>query len=465
MAIISAIISSILIFVLANCFTLADFFESSCFTWVLLLLPFYILLNVFPGPWFVSKKKRPSNQTLWNRRRMTKRLQVLGDGSRLLILFLISVTMSVLYGVMGFLGSVPYMEMPSLKEDPKFWIINTVFVVLVEAVVFWNGIIRVYVTSGQLGVRWRVLGIICGWIPPLNIIMLGFIIRLTLKEVSFEDGRLRLDESRKDEQLCKTKYPILLVHGVFFRDFRYLNYWGRVPRTLESNGAEIYYGNHQSAASVADCGQELADRIKQIIKETGCEKVNIIAHSKGGLDSRYALAKLGVSEYVASLTTINTPHRGCEFADYLLHIIPEKEKQLLAATYNAALKKLGDPNPDFLAAVGDLTATACERMNEEILNAEGVYYQSVGSKLNVARSGRFPLNFTYHLVNSFDGANDGLVGEASFPWGENFQFLTVKGKRGISHGDMIDLNRENIDAFDVREFYVQLVNDLKRKGF
>ena len=40
-----------------------------------------------------------------------------------------------------------------------------------------------------------------------------------------------------------------------------------------------------------------------------------------------------------------------------------------------------------------------------------------------------------------------------------------KGDRGISHGDMIDLNRENIDGFDVREFYVKIVNDLKLRGF
>jgi triacylglycerol lipase len=98
-------------------------------------------------------------------------------------------------------------------------------------------------------------------------------------------------------------------------------------------------------------------------------------------------------------------------------------------------------------------------------NVEGVYYQSIGSKLNKAGSGRFPLNFSYHLVNAFDGANDGLVGENSFKWGEEYNFLTVKGKRGISHGDMIDLNRENFDGFDVREFYVQLVAKLKSMGF
>lgn len=64
----------------------------------------------------------------------------------------------------------------------------------------------------------------------------------------------------------------------------------------------------------------------------------------------------------------------------------------------------------------------------------------------------------------FDGPNDGLVAENSFPWGENFTFLTTQGKRGISHGDMIDLNRENIRDFDVREFYVQLVSGLRERG-
>lgn len=77
-----------------------------------------------------------------------------------------------------------------------------------------------------------------------------------------------------------------MVHGVFFRDFRYLDYWGRIPAELEKNGTVIYYGNHQSAASVADSGAEIAARIKAVLQETGSEKVNIIAHSKGGLDSR-----------------------------------------------------------------------------------------------------------------------------------------------------------------------------------
>ena len=65
----------------------------------------------------------------------------------------------------------------------------------------------------------------------------------------------------------------------------------------------------------------------------------------------------------------------------------------------------------------------------------------------------------------FDGENDGLVSVNSMKWGNRFIFLEPKGKRGITHGDVIDLNRKNIKGFDVREFYVDLVNDLKVRGF
>lgn len=277
--------------------------------------------------------------------------------------------------------------------------------------------------------------------------------------------KARLNLSRQQQQLCRTKYPILLVHGVFFRDYKFVNYWGRIPAELISNGAVIYYGNHQSAASVPDSGFELAGRIKQIVDETGCEKVNIIAHSKGGLDCRYAISKCGVSQYVASLTTINTPHRGCEFADYLLSKTPLPVQKRIESTYNFSMKRLGDQNPDFISAVRDLTSSRCTALDLEMKSPENVYCQSVGSRLNKASNGKFPLNFTYKLVKYFDGPNDGLVSEQSQSWGNNFQFLTVKGKRGISHGDMVDLNRENIPGFDVREFYVQLVSRLKGMGF
>lgn len=384
----------------------------------------------------------------------------------MLKLFCFTTVILSIYLLLGFFGLYQtwFGGPEGLKQQTSYWLIRLGIVILLENIIFWTGIITVYLTSEQLGIRWRVLGVVCGWIPVVHLIMLHVIIKTTGQEVKMEKMRAKRNKKRAKQEICRTKYPLLMVHGVFFRDFEHLNYWGRIPEELEKNGARIYYGNHNSASAVRDSAEQLAARVHEIIDKTGCEKVNIIAHSKGGLDSRAMIALTDAAPYVASLTTINTPHRGCQFADYLLNIIPAKQQKAVEKAYNAGAAKLGDVNPDFLAAVHDLTFENCEKLNEEIVDDPNIFYQSVGSKLNKPMSGRFPLNFTYPLVKYFDGANDGLVGEESFPWGENYQFLTVEGKRGISHGDVIDLNRENIPGFDVREFYVQLVADLKNKG-
>ena len=331
-------------------------------------------------------------------------------------------------------------------------------------VIFWNGMLSIYAGSTQLGIRYRVMGALLGMIPIVNIFILRKIMHIVLEEAVFEEARDLRNEARSGEQICRTRYPIVLVHGVFFRDWKLLNYWGRIPEELETNGAKVYYGNHESASPVSISADQLTRRIRQIVEKTGCEKVNIIAHSKGGLDCRYALSECGAEKYVASLTTINSPHRGCEFADYLLKQVSPTVQRQIAETYNRTMRRLGDQNPDFMGAVKDLTASSCQMRNEQLSDAPGVYYRSVGSVLHKAREGRFPMNFSYHLVNHFDGVNDGLVGEKSFQWGEDYRLLAIEGDRGIAHSDMTDISRENIPGFDVREFYVELVRELKDRG-
>lgn len=434
-----------IIFVVANSITITKLLGSAMYLWI--AIPLLIMIAIIPSFFYFNIR--------------TGKLRNSAYGCQLLRLFLLSTAGSVVYSIVGWIGKLP---LGKLTQAPGMWILNTLLIFLVECIIFWNGIIRIYITSQQLGIRWRVIGAVCGMIPVVHLVVLWKLIHIVEKEVRTENQKLLCDEARMGEQICKTKYPILMVHGVFFRDSNYFNYWGRIPGALERNGATIFYGNHQSAAAVADSGQELVSRIQEIVNQTGCGKVNIIAHSKGGLDCRYAISKLDAAPYVASLTTINTPHRGCEFADYLLSKIPQKQQDMVAKAYNSALRKIGDFNPDFLSAVYDLTAESCMKFNETVPDMPQVYYQSIGSKLNKPSDGRFPLNFTYRLANYFAGNNDGLVGEASFPWGADYQFLATSGNRGISHGDIIDLNRENIDGFDVREFYVQLVNRLKQKG-
>ena len=74
------------------------------------------------------------------------------------------------------------------------------------------------------------------------------------------------------------------------------------------------------------------------------------------------------------------------------------------------------------------------------------------------------MNLTYRLVKYFDGENDGLVSVESMKWGKHFTLIQTEGK-GVSHADVIDLDRKNKDGFDVREFYLRLVQDLKDRGY
>lgn len=407
------------------------------------LIPVFLAVNLLAGVPYGAVKQT--------------RLRICVHGADSLVIFLGSTALAVLCHVV--------MAVWMLPQQWQNYLWSVLVCVLVEAALFWNGMICIYCASVQLGLKMRIIGGICGMIPVVNQIVLGKMLRIVYTEIRFETEKAELNEKRQKDRICATKYPILLVHGVFFRDFKLINYWGRIPGELEKNGAEVYYGQHQSARPVRQSGLELARRIEEITRQTGCEKVNIIAHSKGGLDCRCAMQDPAVAARVASLTTINTPHRGCEFADYLLHKIPSNVQQKVAAAYNKAAAALGDEDPDFLAAVGDLTASACQQLNAEMADPpEEILCQSVGSIMRRASYGKFPMRHSFHIVSHFDGPNDGLVGGRSFRWGQRHTLLTTQGDRGISHGDMIDMNRENIADFDVREFYVQLVAQLKEMG-
>ncbi len=327
-----------------------------------------------------------------------------------------------------------------------------------------NGVFCIYATSYQLGVKLRVLGIVLSVVPLVNLFILYYILKTIFKEVEFETTKEEINRNRRHLKLCGTKYPILLVHGVCFRDQKHMNYWGRIPNELFINGARIFYGNQQSAIAIKDSAEELIARVKYICEDYGCEKLNIIAHSKGGLDCRYAIENLGMGQYVASLTTISTPHKGCEYADYLLTKIPLRTKNFIAGHYNNALRKLGDHKPDFLAAMQDLTASACAEFNEKHPTPDYFFTQSIGSLL--PKNARFgdPFDVITRFIRKSDGTNDGLVGEDSFPWGEKFTLISSRKNYGVSHCDITDLFKKNIDGFDVREFYVDLVHDLKKRG-
>ena len=439
MSFLTITINSILLFGLSNFYILGKSFDIKIP--VILTVLFTLFLLIIPS--------------LFCKKLHSRKFYIMRDGYRLLIVFLINLFLDIAFYLYCY-----------FKKDiaVKPLLLNAISLVIILGAIFWSGIGRCYLTSRQLGIRYRAIGLILGMIPIAHIVMLIKIIRVCREEVYFEDEKIQLNNERQADRICETKYPLLMVHGIFFRDFEAFNYWGRIPDELEKNGATIYYGNHSSSLSVPDAAEELAARIKEIIEQTGCEKVNVIAHSKGGLDTRYAISNLGMDKYVASLSMINTPNHGCVFADYLLNKAPDGLKDRVSSGYNFTLKKLGDPNPDFIAGVTDLTSTKVAELNQQMPSSDKVYYQAFGSVLKKATGGRFPLNLTNNFVKMFDDKNDGLVGIGSFPLDGDFTLVESPYNKGISHGDVIDLNRENIKGYDVREFYVKLVSNLKNKG-
>lgn len=343
-------------------------------------------------------------------------------------------------------------------------IFSIVMPVLAIILTFLAGFVRTVIGAKQIKIVDYVFLLIFWWVPVINLVLIWRFYRKAKREYIFEADKAETENVRAENEICKTKYPIVMVHGIFFRDWQLMNYWGRVPATLTRNGASVYYGNQQSALSIPDSAAELREKILRIIHESGAEKVNIIAHSKGGLDARYAISTLGLDEYVATLTTINTPHKGCEMASYLLKKVPDGLAAWIAKRYNSMFGILGDKAPDFMAGVRDLCPESVAELESCMEDSPNVSYRSCMSVMKNAFSAGFPLNAGYLLMKKLNGPNDGLVWTGSAAHGR-FRLIQAKKRRGISHGDMIDLFRENIDGFDVREFYAGIVAELKNEGY
>ena len=146
--------------------------------------------------------------------RGTKRLgiRLCNHGTLLLALFAFSLIPSLAWHVL-----LAFRLLPEAYLDLVF---SLLYCILLSALIFWNGIICVYCTSVQMGIKWRVIGALCGMIPVLNLIVLAKIIHITSAEVEFEIEKEMVSSDPALSEICKTKYPIVLVHGVFFRDFR-----------------------------------------------------------------------------------------------------------------------------------------------------------------------------------------------------------------------------------------------------
>ena len=272
-----------------------------------------------------------------------------------------------------------------------------------------------------------------------------------------------------EKTVCKTKYPILLVHGAGFRDLKIPVYWGRIPNVLMSHGASVYFGGQDCWASTETNAHALCERIDAILKETGADKINIIAHSKGGLEARMAASSLGYGGKIASVTTIGTPHRGSKTFTKFLRA-PRAVFSIAAFAVNNWIRLVGDKKPDFQRVCEEFAVSHMERFNAENPDVPGVFYQSVAGVMKHPFSD-INLSTACFVLNRIEGPNDGLVSVESAAWGERCIRIVGNTRRGISHLDEIDMRRMALShrtgegVRDITDFYVELVHDLKNRGF
>jgi triacylglycerol lipase len=271
----------------------------------------------------------------------------------------------------------------------------------------------------------------------------------------------------KETKQCATKYPILLVHGIGFRDdFLYPKYWSKIPKVLKKNGAKVYLAHQDAFNSHAENAVQIKYAVDEILEETGAEKVNIIAHSKGGLESRYAITMLGMANKVASLTTLATPHRGSAMADTLLAFFERKNMLdwVLKKLFNYA-KFLGDKHPDIYQASNELSIAYMKHFNQSVPDIPTVYYQSYGGLINEKYPNWF-IRIQYKLMVKAEGENDCIVSKHSYQWGKFKGVVKSNDDYGISHFDIVGMRFvSQASSFDANYFFIELAKDLKAKGF
>lgn len=370
-------------------------------------------------------------------------------------------------GIWGFwIQLVHYLFFFAYAPRPDKWLLtfDIIYTVIFLFLFLLNGCLRVIICCHRLGIVKRVLICLNIWIPILNLFLIHYLARAAKDEYAIHVARNQSAAIRQASQECRTKYPLIMVHGIGFRDLKYFNYWGRAPRYLERNGATIYYGHQKAWGTIEENAAAIAQTIDRALTETGAAKVNLIAHSKGGLDCRHVITHLWYADRVASLTTMSTPHRGSELLDFL-NRLPKPVFLKLTQILDRSFAAFGDDRPDSYASAQQLSPAYCRDFNERTPDAENVLYQSYASMMRFSFSDSL-LFFPHLLLWWMTGErNDGLVTESSAQWGKFLGTLKSKSLRGISHGDMIDLKREDIKGFDSIEVYQSIVQNLKQSGF
>lgn len=283
------------------------------------------------------------------------------------------------------------------------------------------------------------------------------------------------------------RYPIVLAHGFMGSDTNFWSFY-RLSDALEGDGHTVVEAQVPPFHSVRVRAQALAEQVDEVLEQTGAAKVNLIAHSMGGLDSRYLVSTLGYSDRVASVATISTPHRGSRIADVYLNLMPEAADEAvdaLARLAGGSFSEVAD-EADVRAAMEDIAEANADEFNRQNPDADGVHYFSfagVSSVVGVRADGiseacdqkvMMHEGTMDHMNSLLWGSaalvagtsltlNDGMVTIDSAKWGDFYGCIPA------DHLDQVgQINHDDIDrhtGFDHIRFYRNLAYELQSLGF
>ena len=278
---------------------------------------------------------------------------------------------------------------------------------------------------------------------------------------------------------AKTRYPIVLVHGLFgFDSFLGLDYFYGIPSALNQDGARVFVAQVSAANSTEVRGEQLLAQVKNIMAITGASKVNLIGHSHGGPTIRYVA---GVApQLVASATSIGGVNKGSRVADILRGTVPAGtlSETLLnnAAKAFVALISLGSGGTSLpqtpTAAMNSLTTAGSLAFNRRFPQAIPSGCGSGAELVNGVRyyswTGTMPVTNVLDVSDGalgimslvFGEANDGLVSACSSRLGKHL------GDYRQNHLDEVNQVVGLRDWFSVDPvtLYRQQANRLKLQG-
>lgn len=177
-----------------------------------------------------------------------------------------------------------------------------------------------------------------------------------------------------------------------------IEYFRGVEQALEGHGASTYFPTLPPFAGIAQRARVLADDLSTL----KVDRIHLIAHSMGGLDSRYCIHHFDPERRIASLVTIATPHRGTPLASWVLDGDGLFQRVI---------------RPWVKTAVVDLTPESCRHFNDVIPDRADVRYLSYAGVRPVTEMPPWFRPWT-RMLGEKAGENDSQVPLSSAMWGE-----------------------------------------------